>query len=54
MHSRLTAFFPGYPGTAVSEGYIILDSTEEEMMGGGRAVASAGPYASHLHLAPDR
>jgi len=26
----------------------------QEMMGFGDAVASAGPYANNLHLAPDR
>ena len=34
------------------EGETILDFTEAEMMG--VAAASDGPYASHLHFAPDR
>jgi len=32
--------------------YIILDFTEAR--GDGVAEASAGPYVTHLHLAPDR
>jgi len=36
------------------KGKTSLDLNEEEMMGFGEAVASAVPYASNLHLAPDR
>ena len=46
------AFFQDNRGKPVPEGYTILGFTEAETMG--VAVASAKPYASHLHLAPDK
>jgi len=48
---HLTAFFPGQPGKPAPEKWI-LDFTGAR--DDGVAVAPAGPYANHLHLAPDR
>ena len=48
-----SGLFPGQPGqasTRKAEPFWIL--TKQEMMG--VAVASAGPYENHLHLAADR
>ena len=47
---RLTAFFQDNLGKPVPERYAILDFTGAR--DDGVAVASAGPYANHLHLAP--
>ena len=44
--------FPGNLAMRVPEGQTILDLAEAR--DDGVAVASAEPYASHLHLAPDR
>jgi len=44
--------FPGQTGKSAPERQTILDFTEAR--GDGVAVKSAGPYANHLHLAPDR
>jgi len=44
-----TSLFPGQPAP---ERQTILDFTGAT--DGGVAVASAGPYANHLHLAADR
>jgi len=52
IHSRLVASFPGQPGKPYWKGIIILDLTEAR--DDGVAVASAEPYAKHLHLTPDR
>ena len=52
MHSRLTALFQYNLSYPVPEGQTILDFTEAR--DDGEAVASAGPYANNLHLAPDR
>jgi len=51
---RLTAFFPGQPvlGKPTPERLTTLDFTAAR--DNGMAVASAGPYANHLHLTPDR
>ena len=49
---RLTAFFPGQPRSAGTRKVTILDFNEAR--DDGVAVASAGPSANHLHLAPDR
>ena len=49
-----TVFRPSvrdYPGESVPEGETILDFAEAEMMG--VEVASAEPYASYLHFAPE-
>jgi len=43
---RLTAFFPGQPRQTILD---FTGATDDEV-----AVASAGPFANHLHLAPDR
>jgi len=45
---HLAAFFPGQPRQAGT----ILDFNEAR--DDGVAVASAGPYANHLHLVPDK
>jgi len=51
-YTHLTAFFQDNLGKPATERQTILNFT------GARddwvAVASAGPYANHLHLAPDR
>jgi len=49
---RFVAFFRENLGMLAPERYTILDFTgarDDEL-----AMASAGPYANHLHLAPDR
>jgi len=46
------AFFPGNLAKLAPERYTFLDFTGAR--DDGLAVASAGPYANHLHLAPDR
>ena len=49
---HLTAFFQGNLGKLAPERQTILDfsgARDDEV-----AVASAGPYANHLHRAPDR
>jgi len=51
-NTRLTGFFRDKLAKLVPEGQTILYFTEAEMLG--VAVASAGPYASHLHLVPHR
>jgi len=43
---------PGYAGTGKVKPVWI--QIRQEMMGFWDAVASAGPYANNLHLAPDR
>ena len=48
----LRPFVRDYPGEPVPEEQTTLDSAEAEMMR--VAVASAEPYASHLHRAPGR
>jgi len=48
---RLTAFFQDNLGKPAPERYTILDFTAAK--DDGVAVASDGPYAYHLHLAPD-
>ena len=54
-YTRLTASFSGQPGKAgtrkVEPFWILM---KQEMMGWLMAVASAGPYANHLHLTQDR
>jgi len=50
MH--LMAYFPGQPVVPYTVGKIILDFNES--WDDGMAVASAGPYVNHLHLAADR
>jgi len=47
----LMAFFQDNLGKPALERYTILDFTA--VRDNGVAVASAGPYANHLHLAPD-
>jgi len=49
---RLTAFFQDKLGKPAPERYTILDFAGAR--DDGAAVASAGPYANHLHLSPDR
>jgi len=49
---HLTAFFQDNLGKTAPEKYTILDFTGAR--DDGVAVASAGPYGNHLHLAPDR
>jgi len=49
---RLMASFPGQPVSQHQKGKTILDCNEAR--DDGVAVASAGPYANHLHLTPDR
>ena len=49
---HLTAFFQNNLGRPAPERYNILDFTGAR--DDGVAVASAGPYAHHLHLTPDR
>jgi len=49
---RLAAFLQDNLGKPAPERYIILDFTGAR--DDGVAVASAGPYANHLHFAPDR
>jgi len=51
-HIRLTAFFQDNLGKPAPERQTILDFTEAR--DDGVAVASAGPYANHLHHTPDR
>jgi len=46
------AFFPDNLGKLARERQIILDFTAAR--DNGMVVASAGPYANHLHLAPDK
>jgi len=55
-YPRLAASFPGQPGQADTRKVkTSLDFDERRDDGGfGMAVASAGPYANNLHLAPDR
>jgi len=48
----LTAFFEDNLGKKAPERQIILDFTAAR--DDGVAKALAGPYADHLHLAPDR
>jgi len=48
----LTAFFQDNLGNRAPERQTILEFTGAR--DDGAAVASAGPYASHLHLAPDK
>ena len=55
MDTRLTVYFPAQPQTWVSrhqKDQTILDfnKARDDRV----AVASAGPYANHLHLTPDR
>jgi len=49
---HLTAFFEDNLGKPAPERKTILDFTR--VRDDRVAVASAGPYANHLHLAPDR
>jgi len=49
---RLMAFFPDNLGKPAPKRQTILDFTGARH--DGVALASAGPYANHLHLAPDR
>jgi len=50
--SIFMAFFQDNLGKPAPERYTILDFTAAR--DDGLAVASAKPYANHLHLAPDR
>jgi len=52
LQHPFNGLFPGQPGKPAPERQTILDFTgaRDNRM----AVASAGPYASHLHLAADR
>jgi len=49
---RLTVFFQDNVGKPAPERNTILDFTGAR--DDGVAVESAGPYANHLHLTPDR
>jgi len=49
--TSLMAAFPGQPGKAAPERLTILDFNKAR--DDGVAVASAGPHANHLHLAPE-
>jgi len=51
-YTHLTTCFPGQVGTRKVKPVWI--EMRQEMMGLWKAVASAGPYANNLHLAPDR
>jgi len=55
---HLLAFFPGQPGLSDTRkvkpfwisGFLDFNEARDD----GVAVASAGPYATHLHLTPER
>jgi len=49
---RLTAYFQDNLGNPATKRQTILEFTGAR--DDGVAVASAGPYANHLHLAPDK
>jgi len=51
-HDHLMAFFQDHLVRPVPEGQTIPDFAEAR--DGGVEVASAGPYANHLHLTPHR
>jgi len=53
-YTRLTAFFPRQPGQAGTAKVNQSGFIRQEMKGFGDAVASDGPYANNLHLAPNR
>ena len=53
-YTRLMASFQDDLGKPVPGRYTSLDLNEARDDGFGYAMASAGPYANNVHLAPDR
>jgi len=53
-YMHLTAFSPGQPGLGKPTPARLTTLDYTAARDDGMAVASAGPYANHLHLTPDR